>query len=113
MDTGLLVLAFAAVMLGTLGWVFMIQRHEKERQAKILAKRGQWSDGQIQSALNKKISAGMTEEMVLLAWGQPANIDKREITKSGLNKERWVYGRPRKGASYVYFSDGEVQKVQA
>lgn len=106
------VVVIAAIMLLTVVVMFVTWKQEKERRAKIEARRGQWGDSVAQTVMDKKISAGMTEEMVLLSWGQPNNIDKKEITKRGLNKERWVYGQPRKNARYIYFSDGEVQKIQ-
>jgi len=33
-----------------------------------------------QSLLQRKISIGMTTEMVKLSWGKPNNVDNREIT---------------------------------
>lgn len=109
-------LLIIAVVVGCAFLVAMmamvVARQEKERKANIEARRILWGDSVVSALLQKKIAPGMTEEMVRLSWGLPNNIDKKEITKSGLNKERWVYGQPRKGARYIYFSEGEVQKIQ-
>lgn len=112
-NSGLLLgVAIAALILLAIVSIYLVWQQEKQRRAKIEAKRGEWGDDLANTILEKNIRPGMTVEMVLLSWGQPSNIDKKEITKRGLNKERWVYGQPRRGANYVYFSDGEVQKIQ-
>jgi hypothetical protein len=54
----------------------------------------------------------MTKEQVRLAWGKPSYTDQQEVTKRG-EKVRWVYGAPRKGARYVWFTNDTVTKIKS
>ena len=98
----------------------MAARQEAERQKAIereasirqIAEEQGWTQEQRENVILRQIQPDMTENMVLLAWGPPTTRDNQEITKSGLNKERWVYGIPRQGASYVSFTDGKVARIK-
>jgi hypothetical protein len=85
---------------------------EKKRREAILAHLPQWGEAVCQIIIERKIAPNMTREMVKLAWGMPKTIDQTETTAKGLVKERWVYGQPRKGANYIYFTDGKVAKIK-
>ncbi len=88
------------------------QQIEEERRAKILEHESTWGKSICESIISRKIGIDMTQEMVKLAWGQPSDIDQKEISKTGKSKERWVYGIPRRGANYVWFADGKVSKIK-
>jgi hypothetical protein len=85
---------------------------EEERRTRIISKRNEWGDAICKAVYQRKVAIDMTEDMVLEAWGHPTSIDQKEITKKGVNKERWVYGVPRKGANYIYFKNGKVDKLK-
>jgi hypothetical protein len=112
-----LVLAGAAVVL--IGPIILIviiiviknNKREKERQAKILAHKGEWPDEIITLLLGKRLRPGMTRDMCTLGWGNPNDIQNRELTQKR-QKTRWVYGQPRKGARYLYFTDNELTKIE-
>jgi hypothetical protein len=87
------------------------EREEKRKQA-IRARRAEWGDAFCLAVYKHEVAIDMTPEMVKLSWGEPGDIDNKEVTKKGLVKERWIYGTPRKDARYVYFSEGKVQKIQ-
>jgi hypothetical protein len=74
--------------------------------------RAQWGDTICETLINKKISIGMNQRMVAYSWGTPNEIDQRSISKTGIDRERWVYGIPCKGAQYIYFKNGFVDKMQ-
>jgi hypothetical protein len=112
-----LVLAGAAVVL--IGAFVLIgssivrkeKEREKERQARILAHKGEWQDDVIALLIVKRLRPGMTRDMCLLGWGKPNDIQNKELTKKG-QKTRWVYGQPRQGARYLYFTNDELTKIE-
>lgn len=61
--------------------------------------------------IERKILLGMTDEMVRLSLGEPTNIDNKEISAQG-EKFRWIYGIPRRGATYISFKDGKVTNIK-
>jgi hypothetical protein len=81
-------------------WIQAIQEHIPD-----------WGDEICQKLLNKTISLDMTQEMVRLSLGNPDTVDSQEITKT-TQKERWLYGQPRKGAMYIWFTNGKVTKIK-
>lgn len=86
-------------------------RENKRREA-IRARAGEWGSQTCEALVAKRIGIDMTQEMVLLAWGTPDYVDEKETTKKSA-RERWVYGRPRRGARYIWFADGKVSKTKA
>lgn len=88
------------------------KRKEQERTEAILARRHRWSEETCKLLLEKRIRLGMTQEMVSLAWGKPPYVDQEETTAKS-KKERWVYGRPRVNARYVWFKNGRVSKIKS
>jgi hypothetical protein len=91
-----------------------LQLLENQRKAliKTKVKNGEWTTEEARSVYKKSVGIDMTEEMVKTSWGEPSDIDKIEILKSGIRKERWVYGIPRRGAEYIHFKEGKVIKIQ-
>ena len=85
---------------------------DEERQAEIWQHQAEWGEGICRMLVQKEIALDMTEEMVRLGWGDPSNREMKELTKKG-QKTRWVYGQPRKGARYVWFTGGKVTKIQS
>ena len=85
--------------------------NENQRQAAIRAREGEWGKGICDLLIAKRVQLEMTQEMVRLSWGMPSNIDQKEIMQKG-TRERWVYGQPRKGANYVWFTNGKVSKIK-
>lgn len=86
---------------------------EAERQRRIKHYEKEWGSEICSTLIKRQISPGMTPKMVSLAWGDPANEDQKTVTKTGIQKFRWVYGRPRTAnVRYVYFKNGEVDKIQ-
>jgi hypothetical protein len=88
-----------------------LEELERRRVQEILSYSGEWGDDTCQKVVEKKISLGMTSEMVKLAVGEPTSIDNKVITERDENF-RWVYGTPRYGATYVWFRDGKVTKIK-
>ena len=93
-------------------WIWWRNRQrEKQRQDAILEYWDDWGAEICTSLVNKQVGIDMTQKMVVLAWGQPSYADQREVTKKG-EKIRWVYGKPRRDASYVWFTDNKVTKIK-
>lgn len=82
-----------------------------KRIAEILKQIKNWGDETCQALIQKEIGIGMTDEMIRLSLGAPTNIDNKEISTNSI-KFRWVYGIPRKGATYIWFKDGVVKKIK-
>jgi hypothetical protein len=98
-----------ALLLTALIWFI----RSRARRRRIMHFRDAWGEDMCEEIWRRRIGAGMLMLQVQLAWGAPRYIDKREVTASGIHRERWVYGKARKNARYVYFKDGLVDKIQA
>jgi hypothetical protein len=70
-----------------------------------------WGRDNCQRLLQQRIEAGMTDEMVQAAYGNPPVIDERESTAKD-ERYRYVYGRPRRDATYIWFKNGVVTKIK-
>jgi hypothetical protein len=70
-----------------------------------------WGQDNCQRLLQQKVEAGMTDEMVKTAYGNPPVIDEKESTAKD-ERYRYVYGRPRRDATYVWFKNGVVTKIK-
>ena len=100
--------------------IIIIRRNEKlERKKKELERRraiksylGEWGVDICKAVYMRKVMLDMNQDMVLMSWGKPIEIDQKSINSKSV-KERWVYGIKRKNASYVYFSNGKVTKIQS
>ena len=101
-DVKLWLIGIGLIVFGVGGPAFAIRR-EAKRKAAIRAKEGVWGKSTCESLIAREIELDMTQE--------PNNIDEKEITQRG-TRERWVYGRPRKGANYVWFTNGKVSKIK-
>lgn len=55
---------------------------------------------------NKKVKIGMTQEMCLLSWGAPEDVNST-IT-NGAKSDQWVYSI----SSYLYFENGILTAIQ-
>lgn len=102
---GLLFLATLAALIvasviRTTKWKNAIKAHESE-----------WGTDICNQLLDKTIDVGMTWQMVALGWGKPNITRKMERTETR-RKVRWVYGRPRVNARYVWFTNGKVTKIE-
>lgn len=86
---------------------------EKRRLELIEQMRGEWGDELCERLINKKVTLDMNQRMVASSWGKPDEVDQKTVSKTGIDRERWVYGEPRKGAQYVYFKNGLVDKIQS
>ena len=82
-----------------------------ERRIEIEKCRLLWGDEICDHLINRWVGLGMTEEMLRLSWGSPTYIDSKEFSSKG-SACRWVYGIPRRGAKYVWFKNGKVQKIK-
>lgn len=88
-----------------------IKAREDERRGIIRTREGEWGKDVCESLIARQIQLEMTQEMVQLAWGRPSSIDEKEVTQKN-TKERWIYGQPRRGANYVWFTNGKVSKIK-
>lgn len=86
-------------------------KREAARRAEVHSHKDEWPEAIIDSVLNKQITIGMTGQMARLAWGNPSEVQNKETTSTS-SKIRWVYGTPRKGARYLWFTDDKVTKIQ-
>ena len=109
----LLLCSFAILFVGVLAILPLVASvwGEKQRKEKIRANKELWGEKICDSLIRRKIAIGMTEDMVLLAWGNPRRRENKELTATR-KTTRWIYGQPRRGANYVWFVNGEVSKIQ-
>jgi hypothetical protein len=124
-DSNLLAVFLVVVAVISCGWfVFNARKQQAAVREKELHRieaieslrtRGVISLVTQQSLIAKKVGIGFTADLVRLAWGEPTKVDQQEITAKGISKERWVYGVGRAGrpASYLFFKNGEVDKIKS
>jgi hypothetical protein len=70
-----------------------------------------WGQDNCQHLLQQRIEPGMTDQMILAAYGNPPVIDEKESTAKD-QRYRYVYGRPRRDATYIWFKNGVVIKIK-
>jgi hypothetical protein len=70
-----------------------------------------WDVETCKNLIGNKIAIGMTDIMVLSALGKPSIVDEQVVTEKD-NKYRWIYGVPRKGATYFWFRNDKVTKIK-
>ena len=87
------------------------RKSKNNRITKIMSYQDEWGDEICMMISNRQIGLGMTEEMVKMAWGKPTHIEDKELTQNRYIT-RWIYGQPRKGAKYVWFTNGKITKVK-
>lgn len=90
---------------------FWKKQAEENRVARILAHQGEWGTDTCQQLIQEKICIGMTDDMVMMSFGKPTSIDSKELSTRD-EKSRWIYGVPRKGATYIWFKNGKVTKIR-
>lgn len=73
---------------------WMVSKAVIDKQARLCGKR------LCDIALKREIAVGMTKELVIIAWGEPDNINKTSYN------EQWVYGDAAQQC--VYFKGGKV-----
>jgi len=77
----------------------------------VMNKYAEWGKDNCQRLLQQKIEIGMTNEMVTFALGNPPIIDEKETTATD-QRYRYVYGRPRRDATYIWFKNGVVTRIK-
>ena len=83
----------------------------KPASMNIMNKYREWGQDNCQHLLQQKIEVGMTAEMVEAAYGNPPIIDEKETTAKD-ERYRYVYGRPRRDATYIWFKNGVVMRIK-
>jgi hypothetical protein len=68
-----------------------------------------WGQYVCQNVIEGKFGINYTVDMVRLALGEPSFIDEKKATLRD-EKYRWIYGKPRHGALYIWFKNGRVTK---
>jgi hypothetical protein len=85
---------------------------ERKRATFIRSHSSQWGADVCERLVARRIETGMTKEMVSLSLGTPSDLDEREVLQDGTRKERWIYGRKRHGAAYIWFKGDQVVKLK-
>lgn len=120
---------FALVVLTLILWQLAVMRpaateedsppndtyyNERQQQLGTIAAQKGWSDAAYDHVLNGHIAPGMNQDMVLLAWGGPSQIDHKAVTPKNVPVERWVYRSPEDGRiQYVWFANAKVVRIEA
>jgi hypothetical protein len=89
-----------------------LRKREAGRQAQIWFHLDTWGADICYTLTQKQIRPDMTEAMVRLAWGNPTQVELKELTREG-QKTRWIYRQSRQGARYVWFTNGRVIQIQS
>lgn len=113
LQTALVLVSFIVVLVGLFVFInWRNNQHQKQFNA-----RTDIPEEFKTAILNKKVSIGMTEEMVRLAWGNPNRIENTTTEKGRV--VRFRYGifklgsqRARGKVSEVHFTNGIVSKIK-
>lgn len=81
------------------------EANRRTQRLQLIRKKG-WSPVITDAIVAGRIRIGMTEEMVLLAWGFPARVNTTLNANGKL--QQWVYG----SGNYVYLQNGIVTTIQ-
>lgn len=84
---------------------------ERQRQRYIAQQVDRWGETLCRTLLQGKIDLNMTEEMVILAWGNPTEKEFKQKTRNG-ERYRWKYKNPQGRSAYVWVTDGIVNKIE-
>lgn len=85
---------------------------DSERVAGIMSRVGEWGQDDCLALLQRRLSTGMSDEMIRASLGDPPTIDMQDISEK-VKKYRWVYGKPRVNAVYIWFKDDKVTRIKA
>jgi hypothetical protein len=77
----------------------------------IMNRYSDWGRDNCQRLLQQRIEPGMTDQMVIAACGTPPIVDEKESTAKD-ERYRFVYGRPRRDATYIWFKNGVVIRIK-
>lgn len=93
--------------MGAVVWWFLHQHNDATEAGnveQVWAKRGEWGEATCRQIINHQVAAGMSPEMVTLAWGAPARV---EAIPGG---ETWRYeaAKNRRTTGTVAFQDNVV-----
>ena len=98
--------------MGIVTWWFLRQHRERnqpQRVDEIWAKRTAWGEETCRKLIDYLIEAGMTAEMLKLAWGEPKQI----LPQAEAQGEVWLYDGLdlAQSSNYVVLQNGEVTQV--
>jgi len=77
----------------------------------IMNRYSDWGRENCQRLLQERIEPGMTDQMVIAAYGNPPIVDEKESTAKD-QRYRFVYGRPRRDATYIWFKNELVIRIK-
>jgi hypothetical protein len=83
----------------------------KPRTIEIMNKLHEWGEDTCRVLLERIIKNGLSVERVRLSNGDPWAIGEKVVTVKG-KTFRWIYGTPRRGATYIWFRNGHVIKTK-
>jgi len=102
-------LGLLALIFGWLAVVVLPPRIETAMFNACFSENPQWGSDTCSRISQQKIWLGMEDDMALLSWGPPSDINK-SVGSWGV-REQWVYGWTS-NVSYLYFENGILTSWQ-
>jgi hypothetical protein len=94
-----------------IGWVVQKQSSmNKSPFTNLERERRTWPAAIHQAVRERKVTIGMTKNMVIAAWGGPSAVNTTVVR--GSTREQWVYRLGQLRSDYVYFENGRVTAIQ-
>ena len=81
------------------------------RTTRIMGNLQTWGKEACKRVIQKRVAVGDNVDMVVEAFGKPDSVDQ-EDTKQNDHEYRWIYGASRRGATYVWFKNDIVTKIE-
>ena len=107
-----LICSFPVALFGGLAFlVYFMSLKEHRRKLRIAQHVEDWGSEICRELIRRKVGIDMTEEMVLLAWGQPTNKEFKQQTRN-IERYRWTYKTPKGDTARVWITNGVVSKIE-
>lgn len=81
------------------------------RTTRIMGNLQTWGKEACKRVIQKRVAVGDNVDMVVEAFGKPDSVDQ-EDAKQNDHEYRWIYGASRRGATYVWFKNDIVTKIE-
>lgn len=81
------------------------------RTTRIMGNLQTWGKEACKRVIQKRVAVGDNVDMVVEAFGKPDSVDQ-EDAKQNDHEYCWIYGASRRGATYVWFKNDIVTKIE-
>lgn len=92
-------------------WMIENEVPLNSRTVRIMGNLQTWGKEGCKRVIQKRVAVGDHADMVVEAFDRPDSVDHEEAPQKE-NEYRWVYGSSRRGATYVWFKNDIVTRIE-